>query len=70
VVVEIFFCPTCSGYHPRAASLASEIFEALGIEATVTPGGRSKFDVLVDGDIVFSKVAKGASPMRVRSLVS
>jgi hypothetical protein len=28
----------------------------------VTPGGRSQFDVLVDGDLVYSKQAEGRFP--------
>jgi selT/selW/selH-like putative selenoprotein len=33
-----------------------------GHEATVTPGGRGQFDVLVDGDLVFSKQSQGRFP--------
>ncbi len=43
-------------------SLAAELGETLGIEATVTPGGRSQFDVLADGALVYSKQAKGRFP--------
>lgn len=46
----------------RAASLAAELAEALDAEARVTPGGRGQFDVLMNGDLVFSKRAKGRFP--------
>lgn len=34
----------------------------LGIDAAVTPGAKSQFDVLANGRIVFSKQAKGRFP--------
>jgi len=34
----------------------------LDIEATATPGARSQFDVLLDGDLLFSKQAQGRFP--------
>jgi Rdx family protein len=36
--------------------------DAVGVEATTTPGRRSQFDVLVDGDLLFSKQAVGRFP--------
>ena len=36
--------------------------EALGASATTTPGQRSQFDVLLDGDLVFSKATSGRFP--------
>jgi len=62
VAVEIFFCPTWSGYDQRAASLAAELGDALGIDATITPGGRGQFDVFADGRRVFSKHERGRFP--------
>ncbi len=32
------------------------------MDATATPGARSQFDVLVDGDLVYSKQEKGRFP--------
>jgi predicted Rdx family selenoprotein len=46
----------------RAASLAAELREALGIDAKVTPGGRGQFDVLVEGRRVWSKHELGRFP--------
>jgi Rdx family len=31
------------------------VLTANGVEATATPGGRGQFDVLRDGELVFSK---------------
>ena len=33
-----------------------------GVAAKATPGGHSQFDVLVDGELVFSKHAVGRFP--------
>jgi len=33
-----------------------------GIEASATPGGKGQFDVLRDGDVVFSKHSEGRCP--------
>jgi selT/selW/selH-like putative selenoprotein len=54
VQVEIFYCPTSSGYDTRAASLAAEL-ERAGHDVTATPGGNGQFDVLAEGGLVFSK---------------
>jgi len=62
VTVEIFYCPTWSGYDARAASLAAELAETSGIDATVTPGGRGQFDVFANGRRVFSKHELGRFP--------
>jgi len=62
VTVEILYCPTWSGYDQRAASLAAEIESETDAVATVTPGGRGQFDVLVDGELLFSKQERGRFP--------
>jgi len=62
VAVEIFYCPTWSGYDARAASLAAELADAAGIDAKVTAGGRGQFDVFADGRRVFSKHEIGRFP--------
>jgi len=43
-----------------------------GIEASATPGGKGQFDVLRDGDLVFSKHSEGRFPgeAEVERLVS
>jgi predicted Rdx family selenoprotein len=33
-----------------------------GVEASATPGGKGQFDVVRDGDLVFSKHAVGRFP--------
>jgi len=42
--VEIYYCPTWSGYDERAASLATELI-AEGFEAEAIPGERGQYDV-------------------------
>jgi predicted Rdx family selenoprotein len=39
-----------------------ELRDAVGADATAIPGARSQFDVLVDGDLLFSKQATGRFP--------
>jgi hypothetical protein len=43
-------------------SLAAELRDTVGVDATAIPGARSQFDVLVDGDLLFSKQATGRFP--------
>jgi predicted Rdx family selenoprotein len=45
----------------RAASLAAEL-NAEGFEASIVPGGKGQFDVLADGEAVFSKQREGRFP--------
>jgi predicted Rdx family selenoprotein len=33
-----------------------------GVEASATPGGKGQFDVISDGELVFSKHAEGRFP--------
>lgn len=33
-----------------------------GVSATVTPGNKSQFDVVADGQMIFSKQAEGRFP--------
>jgi predicted Rdx family selenoprotein len=35
---------------------------AAGHDATATPGGKSQFDVIVDGELVFSKQERSRFP--------
>ena len=42
-------------------SLAEEL-RAGGHEADVTPGGKGQFDIVADGDLVFSKHELGRFP--------
>jgi selT/selW/selH-like putative selenoprotein len=43
-------------------SLADEIRSRLGVDATAIPGSKGQFDVLSDGDLLFSKRAEGRFP--------
>jgi len=52
--VEILYCPVWSGYDERAASLAAEL-QRNGFDAEAREGGKSQFDVVADGAVVFSK---------------
>jgi len=45
----------------RAASLAAEL-NAEGFDASPIPGGKGQFDVVRDGDLVFSKQQHGRFP--------
>ena len=38
------------------------IIEQTGIEAEATPGAKGQFDVLSDGDLIFSKADTGRFP--------
>jgi selenoprotein W-related protein len=49
------------GYDERAASLAAEL-RANDIAATDIPGGKGQFDVIHDGEMVFSKHQTGRFP--------
>lgn len=45
----------------RAASLAAELQEA-GHDAAIEEGSKGQYDVLADGNVVFSKQAEGRFP--------
>ena len=49
-------------YKPNAASLADELQKAFGVEANLVPGRNGIFDVIVDGNLVFSKFESGRFP--------
>ena len=40
---------------PKASSLAAAIKQALGVTAEVIAGARGQFDVVADGELIFSK---------------
>ena len=42
--------------------MAAKIKASLGIEAKLIPEGRGIFDVVVDGDLVYSKFETGTFP--------
>ncbi len=45
----------------RAASLAAELKDG-GHEASIEEGGKGQFDVLADGNLIFSKQSEGRFP--------
>ena len=52
--ITILHCAS-RGYGPRAAGLAAEIEEALGVPVKRQPGKLGQFDVVVDGQVVASR---------------
>jgi selenoprotein W-related protein len=61
MVVEIRHCTSC-GFRARAVSVATEIKKEFGVEAKLVVGKISSFDVIVDGELVFSKFNAGRFP--------
>lgn len=58
-VIDIAFCVGCN-YQPRAAALAATLREAYPQAiVTLTPTGGGKFEVSVDGNLLFSKESLG-----------
>jgi selT/selW/selH-like putative selenoprotein len=46
----------------RAASLAAELRERIGVEAAVISGLKGQFDIVADDVLVFSKQREGRFP--------
>ena len=42
--------------------MAAEISEAFGVESELIPGGSGIYDVVVDGEMIFSKHRAGRFP--------
>ena len=59
--VRILYCPVCNGYDTRSASLVAEL-NGTGYIAEIQEGEKSQFDVLVDGNLAFSKQREGRFP--------
>ena len=49
-------------YKPQAARLAAKMKQALGIEPALIPEGGGKFEVVVEGELVYSKMKTGSFP--------
>ncbi|MCB1033541.1 MAG: Rdx family protein [Acidobacteria bacterium] len=47
---------------PRAAGLADAIREQLGLEAKLVKGRSGVFEVVLDGELIYSKKAEGRFP--------
>jgi len=59
--VSIEYC-TSWNYYPRAASLAAEIEQKLGIQPQLIRGRGGVFEVTVGNDLIFSKKELGRFP--------
>lgn len=44
--------------------MAEELHNTLGVKANLVPGGKGIFDVIVDGELVFSKFKEGRFPQQ------
>ncbi len=61
VKIDIHYCVDWN-YKPEAASVAEELHNAFGVKANLVPGHNGIFDVIVDGEKVFSKLKAGRFP--------
>jgi len=59
--ITIEYCVAWN-YLPRAAGLADELEQKLGIRPQLIKGGGGIFDVKLDGDLIFSKKQAGRFP--------
>lgn len=59
--LEITYCGAC-GHLPRAAALAGEIKQARGLDTTLIKGDGGTFDVVLDGNLIFSRKQAGRFP--------
>ncbi len=59
--IDIHYGTDCN-YKPNAASMADELREAFGVKAKLVGGHSGIFDVIVDGELVFSKHEAGRFP--------
>ena len=49
-------------YQPQAVSLAATIQDAIDVESELIRGSNGIFDVIVDGELIFSKEETGHFP--------
>lgn len=59
--ISITYCAQWN-YKPKAVSLAARIKQALGTEPILIPKGGGIFDVVVEDDLVYSKLKTGSFP--------
>ena len=59
--IDIEYCGV-RNYLPRASGLAAKIEKQTGIKPTLIEGSDGVFEISVDGDLIFSKKAKGRFP--------
>lgn len=64
MLISIEYCGTCN-YRPIAAAFALAIREALGINSLLVHSTKAgAFEVIADGEVVFSKSATGSFPSK------
>ncbi len=59
--IEITYCAKWN-YKPRASSLGDEIFNKFDAEVKLIAGSGGVFEVVMDGDLLFSKKALSRFP--------
>lgn len=59
--LEIKYCLMCGG-QTQADEVAGEIKKFLGLPVVLTDVGKGKFEVLVNGTVIFSKQKEGRFP--------
>ena len=52
--IKIYYCVVWN-YKPSAVSLAAELKESIGVDSKLLSGAKGDFEVVVDGETVFSK---------------
>ena len=68
--IKIFYCVVWN-YEPSAVSLAAELKESFDVETELISGERGDFEVIVDGEKVFSKkkLSRFPEPGEVTQLI-
>ena len=62
--IAIEYCGTCN-YRPQAAVFAIAIQQALGIRSVLVHSSKTgAFEIIADGEVVYSKTATGAFPSK------
>ena len=59
--IKIHYCSMWN-YKPKAAGLAAELKNDIGVKAELIAGSSGVFDVIVDGKTVYSKRKSGRFP--------
>ena len=59
--IEIYYCAVWN-YRPHAAGLAAELKHELGVDAQLVASDNGIFDVIVDGEKIFSRYDSGRFP--------
>ena len=59
--IKILYCVVWN-YEPRAVSLAAELKDSLDAQVELLSGERGDFEVVIDGELVFSKKSLSRFP--------